>query len=164
MKPNGCLGRLVLMLSLVGIGLMVAFGIYVRRVMSSPFIADLESRARAYPCIGDVLDPRRPEFHPEFALARQFGWALDQPSVPTLGWHMRTQLTFWAIDISTERDDANRLYAGLPTRRFKSFDDVARHYAGKNYCALDPARRQAVLDYYWRPREDRLEQAMRSAS
>ena len=162
MRPKGCLARLALGFSLVGIALILAFAFHVHRVMSSGFMTDLERRSEAYPCIGSVHDPKRPAARSEVHVARHYLLTVREPGM-SIDWHPRFALTILVIDISTERDEANRLFAALPTRRFRSFDDVARHYSGKSYCALDPVRRQAVLDYYSHPREKRLEQAMGAA-
>jgi hypothetical protein len=136
-----------------------ALGLYGWHVMHSDFIQDLKRRSAAYGCIGAVHDPKRPRARAAVWVARHYMGFGKGP--PPISRSLKELVTYWVVDWSTSPAEANRMYAALPHRRFDGFDGVARAFSGKSYCALDPARRQAVLDYYWGGRRDRLEQAMR---
>ena len=138
-----------------------AFGLYGWHVMHSDFMQDLKRRSVAYGCIDDVHDPKRPRARAAVWVARNYMGMGEGSGRPRLLRNLRELAAYWVVDWSTKPADANRMFAALPHGRFAEFNSVARFYAGKDYCALDSRRKQAILDLYSVGSRARIEAAMR---
>jgi len=157
-------GRKCVFESLLSIGVgvalpMAAFDLYARHVMDSEEMERLTRASSAYPCIGRVLDPKRPWDRPETQIARSYLLRPDQGAVPSLPWRLHMEATIAAIDWSVDAAQANRMFAALPMGSRGDFDQVALAHARRRFCQLDEPHRQAVRDFFRSGRVEPLEAA-----
>lgn len=156
---GGRLLHLLWFLALIAALLFAAFGLYARHVMASPKMERLARASLSYPCVETVHDPKRPQDRPELQIAR-FYLQYHEPEIdPDLSWHVRFALAIAAVQWSSNRMQANRMFAALPMGSAGDFDAVGKRYSGKRFCDLDEPHKQAIRDFFASGQPAPLEEA-----